>query len=470
MRRSATDNDLLYYEKYLNLKERFNNEYTKNDRINPDELLNDTEFNISNKIILRPVFVELLRHIRNNGVFMFDESQACSYVSYILSKEVQNKVHEYETKTFDVFQNFVNKYDKQSKINANICSTSLLYVNSEMYEQMNNLYVLYDEYKKLISNNLFGEKSSCLAANLFLSQYNEYIGKYQPTNEQYKKILDHFDNEIQRSIASYNLNACPERKFYIKKIELLTLPKDKKPEASFQVEQPPNHAQYQPFQARTPSPHIKVQESHAKYQAPRAESQTSPAESQTSPAESQTARVESQTAQEHPQTIHEGNQSSQETSAFGSHNAVQQQQRLPHEEAHQRELHVNSLPVYTPTYRSIESSETSPYSEQYIHSSVPPLGNEGGASSSSVMSTITNALKDVDPVPVVGVSGGMGALFLLFRYTPVGAFFRGGRRISNRIPSRFSGHFPGGYTGYEDFFDGNFGNGPINISYRPELE
>ncbi|SCA60345.1 hypothetical protein PVT01_000094900 [Plasmodium vivax] len=90
--------------------------------------------------------------------------------------------------------------------------------------------------------------------------------------------------------------------------------------------------------------------------------------------------------------------------------------------------------VYTPHYGSYESSRTSSYSEHNRYPAVPPLSNEEGDASSSVMHTITNALKGVDPVPVVGVSGGMGALFLLFRYTPVGAFFRGGRGRVHRIP------------------------------------
>ncbi|VVA00359.1 PIR protein, partial [Plasmodium vivax] len=77
--------------------------------------------------------------------------------------------------------------------------------------------------------------------------------------------------------------------------------------------------------------------------------------------------------------------------------------------------------------------------------------------------TISNVLGSVDPVPVVGVSGGMGALFLLFRYTPVGAFFRGGRGRAHRIPRSFNGQFPG-FPDYYDYDGGYIGYAPMNIN------
>ncbi|KMZ96049.1 hypothetical protein PVNG_05987 [Plasmodium vivax North Korean] len=81
--------------------------------------------------------------------------------------------------------------------------------------------------------------------------------------------------------------------------------------------------------------------------------------------------------------------------------------------------------------------------------------------------SVINVLGDVDPVPVVGVSGGMGALFLLFRYTPVGTFFRGrGRRQG--IPTRFDGVYPGFMTDFQGYGDGNFGHDRFIIAYGAE--
>ncbi|EDL42661.1 variable surface protein Vir6, putative, partial [Plasmodium vivax] len=130
--------------------------------------------------------------------------------------------------------------------------------------------------------------------------------------------------------------------------------------------------------------------------------------------------------------------------------------------SHERELvgtythqpfYTHSSPEYR--YRGARDEETLIGNLQ-----IPPSDQE--RASSSVMSTITSALKDVDPVPVVGVSGGMGALFLLFRYTPVGAFFRGGRGRVRRIPSGFHGQFLGEFPDIQDYYGGNIGYGQMN--------
>ncbi|SCA82176.1 hypothetical protein PVC01_000121000 [Plasmodium vivax] len=405
MSRPATDDHLLTYEKYFDLKERFSKEYDKNDGLDLEQFLNNTDFNIKNGLLIRLVFKKLSELIRNRGIFMSNQDKACNYISYLFSKEIQSKVDEYEPKTFEMFQNFVNKYNTRTKLSSNICHNSLVYVNSDMYAKMNTLYTLYELHKGHRGKNLLGDPKNCPAFNFFLLQYNEFIRNNQPTNDHYKYILDLFEKEIQRDEYTYRRFTCEKERFHIEKIELRTLPKEKSPKASIQEEQQSNHSEYQVFPAKSPP-------TEAELQAPREEPGTVHAKPQAT-------HLESQTAQEHPQTLHEVNQSAQETSALGAHHTVQEQpqQRLAREETHQRILHVNSSPVYTPLNGALETLGTASYSERYPYSSVQSLSNEVEGDS-SVMNTITSALKGVDPVPVVGVSGGMGALFLLFRLEP----------------------------------------------------
>ncbi|KNA01723.1 hypothetical protein PVNG_04749 [Plasmodium vivax North Korean] len=82
----------------------------------------------------------------------------------------------------------------------------------------------------------------------------------------------------------------------------------------------------------------------------------------------------------------------------------------------------------------------------------------------TLQDTLSGIVQGVEPAPILGVSGGMGALFLLFKYTPVGTFFGGRRGRNNRIPSGF----PGAYPGFPEYYDGNFGNIPFHISYQAE--
>ncbi|SCA60188.1 Plasmodium vivax Vir protein, putative [Plasmodium vivax] len=88
--------------------------------------------------------------------------------------------------------------------------------------------------------------------------------------------------------------------------------------------------------------------------------------------------------------------------------------------------------------------------------------------SSGIPSSITEVFGSVDPVPVVGVSGGMGALFLLFRYTPLGTFFRGGRGRAHRIPRSFNGQFLGAFPDVNEYNGGYIGYGPMDIPYGAE--
>ncbi|SCA59994.1 hypothetical protein PVT01_000061400 [Plasmodium vivax] len=343
MLKTATDNDLLTYEKYYKLKDKFNNKYTENDRIKPNELLDHADFNTSSRSKFRPFLDKLLNHIRNHGVFLDNEPDACRYISYILSKDVQTKG------------------------------------------------------------------------------------------------------------------------FYIEKIKPPTLSENAKPKVLGQPEQQKNHGHYEVSKSKSISSLADPQIPHANPDMSHVVSQTTHTHPQEPHAKPGISHVVFQTFRAHPETAHEESQSSQETLAHNAQHAVQQKEQVhQHGSIPITELQVDVSQVYAPHYRSLETSGTSSNSEQYTYSSISPLANDMGGASSSVISTITSALKDVDPVPVVGVSGGMGALFLLFRYTPVGAFFRGGRGRAHRIPRSFNGPFLGEFQGYQDYYGGNIGYGPMN--------
>ncbi|SCA83363.1 hypothetical protein PVT01_000007200, partial [Plasmodium vivax] len=339
------------------------------DGLNEKEFLDETEFKINNRYVIRPILEKLLNHIRNRGIFIYNQDKACSYISYIFSKEVQNEVDEYEQKTFDMFKEFVNKYNTRPKHASNICPNDLIYVNSQMYVKMNTLYTLYEEYKRLLDENKFWDNNSCSAVHRFLKEYNEFIRGNQPNNKHYKHVLDHFEKEIERSVDIYRSYPCKNHRFFLKKIELLTLPEEQRPEESVQVQHRPNHADNQVTPAKIPTPHVE-------HQATREETRTS--------------RTEPEISHEHPQPPQEGSLYSQEILGPSSHHAVQQEvQRLPREETHQRELHVDSSQVHPHHYGSLESSGELSYSEPNTYLPVLQSSKEVGDTSSSVMNTIT---------------------------------------------------------------------------------
>ncbi|CAI7721766.1 PIR protein [Plasmodium vivax] len=173
----------------------------------------------------------------------------------------------------------------------------------------------------------------------------------------------------------------------------------------------------------------------------------------------------SQTIQEN-QVTHEGN------SAYDDHGSndilpVILQKETTYPPKREDEGRIQRLLRSEPPFRHLYSSGTSSYPRQHGHEQEKDFSNEVETSPQSVMSTITGVFQSVEPAPILGVSGKMGALFLLFKYTPVGTFFGGRRRRNHLIPSGFPGAYPG-FPGYEEHYDGNFGPGPINISYQAE--
>ncbi|CAG9479578.1 unnamed protein product [Plasmodium vivax] len=457
------DKVLITYEKYFDLQKRFNSPYSKDqDGLNEKEFLDETEFKINNRYVFRPILEKLLEHIRNRGIFMSNQDKACNYVSYILSKEVETKGYKYEADTFKMFHDFVNRYNRRPKNTSDICSNSLVHVNSEMYKKMNKLYELYERFKKVLAENVFWEKESCKAVHYFIHDYKYFIKAYQPTNTYYKEILDHFENKIKSNVELYNRHGCPEEKFHIENIKAHIVPKVKKPEAPGPIQQQQNQAKYE-------APPAKIPSNEVEHEAPREETRESHALSQRAYEESQTSHAGSGAHNALSQRAHEESLSSPKSlEPIVQHAERQQEQVYQHREIPKSKLQIDLSPEYPPHNGPFEFPGTSLYSERYQHSPEPPSSKEAGDTSSSVMNTITRALKDVEPGPVLGVSGGMGVLFLLFKYTPVGSFFGGRRGRFRQIPSSFRGFPPGDFSNFQEYDGGFIGYGPTSISSLAE--
>ncbi|SCA60352.1 hypothetical protein, conserved [Plasmodium vivax] len=82
----------------------------------------------------------------------------------------------------------------------------------------------------------------------------------------------------------------------------------------------------------------------------------------------------------------------------------------------------------------------------------------------NVQGAFSSIAQHVEPAPILGVSGGMGVLFLLFKYTPVGSFFGGRRGRIRQIPSSFRGFPPGEFPNFHEYDGGYIGYGPMNIN------
>ncbi|KMZ95109.1 hypothetical protein PVMG_05981 [Plasmodium vivax Mauritania I] len=324
-----------------------------------------------------------------------------------------------------------------------------------MYDKMEKLYALYEKYDDHKRKyNVLSEEKNCPSLLSFLNLYNDFLRHYQPTNEHYKNILVHFDEKIKKRADDYKFYACNHTQFYRKEIKLHTLPKEEQPKSLDEVQHKPNNTEYLVSPENSLSPEVK-------HQAPRENPRKSQVELQTSHALSQTHHTDFQTLHTVSQRAHEESQTSEEPLAHNPQHA-EQEQGIQHVPIPNREFPIYSSPGHIPHYESLESSGTTSYSDRNPYSYVPPSSNELGDTSSSVMNTITSALRDVEPGYVLGVSGGMGVLFLLFKYTPVGFFFGGRRGRIRQIPSSFRGFPPADFANFQEYDGGLIGYGPMN--------
>ncbi|EDL42690.1 variable surface protein Vir6, putative [Plasmodium vivax] len=456
----ATDDHLLSYFHYNKYKRKFKNISFKKDELNPEDFLKEKKFDNWKRPMYLKVLEELLKHLQNHGAFWDYDSEACRYISYILSKEVAKENHTYDQKIFEMFQRFVHEYNHRPGYNSQHCSTSLVHVDSKMYEKMNKLYTLYEKYDDHINTHkVLGNEENCPDFIPFLRIYNDFIEHNQPTNEYYKNILVQFEKIIKERIASYKNIVCPLTPFYTEEIKL---PKKEKPEAPGPIQQQQNQAKYE-------APPTKIPPNEVEHEAPREEPLASHAFSQRAYEESQTSHAESgaHTALSH--RAHEESLSSPKSLEPSVQHAERQQEQVyQHREIPKSKLQIDLSPEYPPHNGPFEFPGTSLYSERYQHLPEPPSSKEAGDTSSSVMSTITSALRDVEPGPVLGVSGGMGVLFLLFKYTPVGSFFGGRRGRFRQIPSSFRGFPPGNFANFQEYDGGFIGYGPTSISSLAE--
>ncbi|VVA00098.1 PIR protein [Plasmodium vivax] len=89
----------------------------------------------------------------------------------------------------------------------------------------------------------------------------------------------------------------------------------------------------------------------------------------------------------------------------------------------------------------------------------------------TIKDAVSNVLEAVEPIPVLGVSGGMGALYLLFKYTPIGSLFRRNRKNNLYIPNFFDPRYGEQFSGYyPQYYNEGFPNYRMNIAYHPSSE
>ncbi|KMZ89386.1 hypothetical protein PVBG_05982 [Plasmodium vivax Brazil I] len=357
--------------------------------LKPDNILNSYPVDATTRSTYLKIYNELFRHIHDSGVMLKYNIKGCKYISYMLHKEVTSKLN-YDFEVFKYFHKFVEAYYTHEGISDKLCLKNMVYIDDDMYKKMNALYRVYEEYTKFLSSNNPWKDTSCNALKFFVSTYNEYIRGHESTSKHLNGILEDFEKVLSTTIDKHK-NGCSYDYTLTSIIKFIEKTKQQ-PIKDNRETHPPNTSALVakpslPAQTEVPSLHDTSRHNEG---TPIQTERLAPLESK--------ERI---------------------THALETHQI---------DATEEREIVRTALPdrrtLRTPSHydplsklRLIPGGESSEQLTLMQESSYnPPNGlekDEGFAA--SMRNTITEVLGSVDPVPVVGVSGGMGALFLLFR-------------------------------------------------------
>ncbi|SCA60260.1 VIR protein [Plasmodium vivax] len=418
---SEVDDMALTFDEYDKLIEKFGKVKTfSSETVKLNDILQEAEITEDIKTKYLSAFKLLLKHIHDDGLFYRGNNQeACKYINYILYKEVQHEIkRSYDKDLIKIFHKFLEAYGKKRSM-QNRCISNIYSIEDQTYNKINGLYEVYDKYKKCYLFKKDTVHYGCTLFDDFFASYDKYMRETQSKSLEFNKILENIEKHAKNAVLLYRLGCNNYR----------TDPRSPK--------------LFKPDPVPKPETHNEVQMRQTRLQSEESTSHSG-THGRTNNAQSPLLKDIS---------ISETEQQNERRDEGDSANDIHSE-TLDHR--------ANFVHITNDIHR-----ERSLYSRHHGHEEEQPFSNEVEMSPPSVMSTITGVFRSVEPAPILGVSGGMGALFLLFKYTPVGTFFGGRRRRNHLIHSGFPGAYPG-FAGFEEHYDANFGPGPINISYQAE--
>ncbi|SCA83568.1 Plasmodium vivax Vir protein, putative [Plasmodium vivax] len=433
----------------------------------------------------------LLRNVlyNDNAYYYSMKPNYCRYINFWLNENIQNTDNDVDASYINIFQNFSEKLSLRRLRNRSIsCKEYIFSLSPETINKMKFLYNLYDAYNEIKSQHIHDKPKTCNNIFSLAKQYRDIIYDYYNKDKYLYDKLEYIIDSIDKITGIAN-PPCTQKIYFTKPPELVNLLEEQaqkkaeeqaaklaKEAAARQIQEAAARRVQEAADRRVHEAEARrVQEPSARHiQEPAAQklqeeqyhqqhSLLQPKVSLSRSPDKELQGMHHENGELHPTSYRAESQGSV-TSRLQS-----PAQRLVSSEMSESSTGSLFLKKYTqqgPMTYTIEGTEQP---SELVHDQEDKGTTKAGTffSSSGFPGYITEVLGSVEPAPVLGVSGGMGALFLLFKYTPVGSFF-GRRGRGHRIPRTFTGQYPVGFPGYEEYYDGNFGLGPINISYQAE--
>ncbi|KMZ76942.1 hypothetical protein PVIIG_06016 [Plasmodium vivax India VII] len=346
------------------------------------------------------LFQEIARVLGGDSAFSQPgPALSCTYINYWLNKEVKTKKYGvlYNKESFEVIKKYADEYSKEKYKNVhNTCKPYIEYIDSDKYQKMSRLYELYDFYSELDIPNYIMNDSKCETLGNLTRKHNEIIKDYE--DEEYTKNFDNDLIEKRMKIKDLIKNlklTFPKFCYYNYRLELDT--------SNFE-EKRKEELKRQELEKKMEIERKELEQKQALQRLEEAKEQTSLLTSQTIDIDSREyevhqAAIVTQDGQRddiltNPHIETRGNL---ELSATENSRISREKGRLYNSSVYQQED--NFYPSKIPIDSQLNADNT--------------ISEEG------IMGTMKNAISgfmnEVEPAPILGVSGGMGALFLLFK-------------------------------------------------------
>ncbi|KMZ95155.1 hypothetical protein PVMG_06093 [Plasmodium vivax Mauritania I] len=309
-------------------------------------------------------FKNIASYLQQGHVFMYaDRRIPCSYINYLLNKSVREFDKHLSNPINGILKDFVKEYhiSKGERAYADICASEIKRLDDNLYNKMKDLYELYSLYNELEGTHEININTKCNPYGNMIRIYNEAIKEHQLQDEELIQkllILNKMTSEItlpDSKICYHRMSHFDEPKLYNDLKEQERREQERRQQEEQQQQQEP--AAQNSFLAQVTQTTLGIPENNALSETPREvrEESLNPAYPR---------------RQEHSEEPHFGDPS---TPLLG--HLMEQKEEFYHPKV---------------KYQASED-------DQMIQS------NTAGVLG-SFQNTISGFIREVDPVPVVGVS------------------------------------------------------------------
>ncbi|KMZ82381.1 hypothetical protein PVIIG_06097 [Plasmodium vivax India VII] len=353
--------------------------------------------------VLSEVFSNFKKHLSNHHVFAsgnYNEEGTCNYISYLLYDGILKKKNgECDKQTFNDFKNFADSYNPSRALT--MCINKINYLDSDDYRKRESLYKLYDMYNDLESKKgMKNPPNICSIVKSLIYYYNDFNKEFYEKDE---KLLEKLKNlkpliETHTWVSDHNCGTS---------LSNLRLPRSVYLEREKQQKNQDVESTLTPLPNQPSNDRLEREDKLINIPA-EGESITLDVSEEQLQGRGHELKVTELGVTGVPQEGSEGIQ----TAILGPNEKSSEEITFPEIKIYQYSDHRNDL-EYTNS-----ADEYKTHLEQHDRNATvyPPINQND---QEGVLETMKNALssivKDVEPGPVLGVSGGMGALFLLFK-------------------------------------------------------